>query len=786
MTDSEFRAYPYILEVLEKLGWDTRNPRSGGQVYTQGEFRNHDSILSSALGKLTPENVILVPWTDGARYWMVEAKRRHRDMSVALAEAQRYADSVNNREADTAKFATGIAGTPDRSFFVTTTYWDGSDWRPVEINGYATTGFLTSEQCRNVLLRDSPHILDYDVDLARFLVKANDINVSLHRNGVAARDRAQVVAALLLALVEDSAMTISQTPRTLVRDVNARIDALLGEHGKADFAPEVSLKLPNTLENHRKYRAAIVETLQHLREMNIRSAITSGTDALGQFYETFLKYANDASEMGIVLTPRHVTKFAVDVLGIRHEDAIFDPTCGTAGFLVAALDAIRASHYNAHRDVYERFRNDCLYGVEQSDNVFGLALVNMIFRGDGKSRIHNGNCFDNRFVRDANGKIIQLKRDDPMPNNATRPFTRVLMNPPFALEEKEHEFVDYALDQTSPGGLLFAVLPNGPITGLNEGYPQWRHELVKRHTVRSVLRMPRSLFHPAADKVTYILILEAWRTHQPADAVFYAHLYDNHSAHRLSKWVNVTETRDNVGRLTAELRSFLAGTDSTDDIPTESGVSKLNLETCDFAPEAYLSNGPDSGRPTPPEGLFVALTRRSFRERRGPTVVPETTDAFRLDVLFEISRGDVDSLKYLRRGETPVITTTEQDNGVQGYYDTASAPIYDHAITVTINGSGGRAFWHPYPFAAVKDVLVCRWRGDQDERDAALNLYVCDAINRNAWRFSWSRKATLRRLVNDARVVLPMNGGQIDLDHIRRTMQRAPGYSALKALLDER
>ena len=44
MTDSEFRAYPYILEVLKKLGWDTRNPARGGQVYTQGEFRKHDPL----------------------------------------------------------------------------------------------------------------------------------------------------------------------------------------------------------------------------------------------------------------------------------------------------------------------------------------------------------------------------------------------------------------------------------------------------------------------------------------------------------------------------------------------------------------------------------------------------------------------------------------------------------------------------------------------------------------------------------------------------------------------
>ena len=98
MTDSEFRAYPYILEVLRKLGWDTRNPRSGGQVYTQGEFRKHDHLLEEALGKQAPENIIVIPWEGGHRYWIVEAKPSHKDLTRALSEAKDYADSINTQK----------------------------------------------------------------------------------------------------------------------------------------------------------------------------------------------------------------------------------------------------------------------------------------------------------------------------------------------------------------------------------------------------------------------------------------------------------------------------------------------------------------------------------------------------------------------------------------------------------------------------------------------------------------------------------------------------------------
>ena len=431
---------------------------------------------------------------------------------------------------------------------------------------------------------------------------------------MAARDRARMVAGLLLALAQDSSMTINDDPQILVGDVNSRITSLLARHGKEEFSSEVILKLPNTPENHRKYWSAVVLTMQHLREMNIRSAINSGTDALGQFYETFLKYANDASELGIVLTPRHITNFAVDVMNIRHDDIIFDPTCGTGGFLVAALDSIRAQHYSTHPDVYDAFINDSLYGVEQADDVFGLALVNMIFRGDGKSRIHNGNCFDNEFFQ-SGGQVLRMRRRE-IPNQPyVRPFTRVLMNPPFAIEEKEYEFVDYALTQMQVGGLLFAILPNGPITGYRE--KEWRKELLSRHTVRAVVKMQDDLFYPTAHKGTYALILEAWKPHRAHDLVYFGILHDDDHASQKSKLLNIENTRDNVERISDELSAFLGANHVPQaGIPKESGVSTLTMENVyDFASEAYLESGPPvvTNNETL-EGLFMTLTRqKEFR-----------------------------------------------------------------------------------------------------------------------------------------------------------------------------
>ena len=43
----------------------------------------------------------------------------------------------------------------------------------------------------------------------------------------------------------------------------------------------------------------------------------------------------------IVLTPRHITRFAAEMMDIDENDLVLDPTCGTGGFLVAAFDEVR-------------------------------------------------------------------------------------------------------------------------------------------------------------------------------------------------------------------------------------------------------------------------------------------------------------------------------------------------------------------------------------------------------------------------------------------------------------
>ena len=114
--DSEFRLYPLIFDKLKELGWDIRSVKSGGRVHTQNEIYNNPQ-LKVALGKLRPENTVEL---GNSEYWIIEAKSSINKLPKAISEAKEYAQKINSHQELSCKFITGIAGSPDTTYFVET------------------------------------------------------------------------------------------------------------------------------------------------------------------------------------------------------------------------------------------------------------------------------------------------------------------------------------------------------------------------------------------------------------------------------------------------------------------------------------------------------------------------------------------------------------------------------------------------------------------------------------------------------------------------------------------
>ncbi len=431
-----------------------------------------------------------------------------------------------------------------------------------------------------------------------FLQAAERINGILHIGGINKNDRAKTMAALLLSVVEEPPNLETKLP-VLIAEINGRSQAVLKANGKPDFAPFVKILPPTNTTNHVKFKNALVRTIQELQNLNIRSAMNSSTDVLGQFYEVFLKYGNGAKEIGIVLTPRHITRFAVEAVGVSPQDFVLDPACGTGGFLVAAFDHVR---HNCTKPQLERFKKYNLYGVEQESYIAVLAIVNMIFRGDGKNNIVEGDCFKTYLQRhSSNGhNAATFVANHPKPGDEV--ITRVLMNPPFASKgapDKEYLFVSHALSIMADGGILFSLLPLGAMFGAGKEKVWRQNEVLAKHTLLSVVSLPDELFYPAAQKQVLALMVKKGVPHPKDQPVFWARVaHDGHlkvKSRRLpaSELKPPRSEKDDIQEVLPSLANFIAHPHSVKvNVPMLCKTAPIDFSDplLELVPEAYLDS----------------------------------------------------------------------------------------------------------------------------------------------------------------------------------------------------
>ena len=387
--------------------------------------------IAEQLGDTKPENIVKISETI---YYLIESKNERNKVNLALKEAREdYAEIINRSNKIKVLFITGIAGNNTEGFIAKSQFFQNGKWRTVSENDIELTGLLSKHQIERLMETNNPNLKEFEISDKEFLKAAEDINGYLHEGGINKDLRAKIISAILLALVEGPELNLGVTPHELITSINTRVDLILKKDNKSEFSRFIKIDLPSGTDNHIIFQTALVNTIQELLGLNIRSAMRSGKDVLGQFYEVFLKYGNGAKEIGIVLTPRHVTKLAAEVMDIKHTDFVLDPTCGTGGFLVAAFDEVKKK---STKDDFEAFARIGLYGIEQQDPVVSLALVNMIFRGDGKNNIIEGDCFakwlETTTNRDGETIAEYLQKDS---NERIPPITKVLMNPPFPKKE---------------------------------------------------------------------------------------------------------------------------------------------------------------------------------------------------------------------------------------------------------------------------------------------------------------------------------------------------------------
>ena len=384
-----------------------------------------------------------------------------------------------------------------------------------------------------------------------------------------------------------------------------------------------------------------------------------------------------------------------------------------------------------------------------------LALVNMIFRGDGSSNIIEGDSLN-----------LEL---DLEPN-------RVFMNPPFALEkEYEWKFVDKALGIMKPSGLLFAVLPTTTMMSANDkrGEITWRKQMLKRHRLIAVIKLPEELFkHAEVSKGTYGVIIEAHRPHnREIDKILFGILDDGVAYSKTQK-----EKIGNMEEMKTVLGNYLATRTEPEYKPKVVDCKLLNNDDLDLSAEnniggykheilcsdlGFVQKNLDDGKSAISEASKSRDRIKEFNK----------CNRIKLNFFFaDIEKGKSGRNLDMLEGELPLISTSESRNGISSFVNSGSVKkIYPPGIiTISSNGGSCCAFYHDYECAVNGDVFACTLKEEFSSKE--FGLFLCSSINNESWRFNYYRKFN-RDQLDKLHVSMPVDdNGELDYSKIRSEM----------------
>lgn len=222
---------------------------------------------------------------------------------------------------------------------------------------------------------------DEEKTSAEILKDAKELHEDLRNYGsIQDKDKPLIVSGILLALreIEHKNFNIDNLNGDDVKTDGQKIyEAIQANLERAQVKPQV--KKDKLLSQFLVIRdtKAINETnsilgktpLKHYTQFiydhiykNIKY-IHSAEDYLGRFYGEFMSYSGgDGQTLGIVLTPRHIVELFCELIDIKPTDSVFDPCCGTAGFLIAAMHhMLQKTDKEAEK---RKIRKEQLHGIE--------------------------------------------------------------------------------------------------------------------------------------------------------------------------------------------------------------------------------------------------------------------------------------------------------------------------------------------------------------------------------------------------------------------------------------
>jgi type I restriction enzyme M protein len=254
--------------------------------------------------------------------------------------------------------------------------------------------------------------------------------------------------------------------------------------------------------------------------------ITEG-DAKGDLYEYLLSKLTTAGINGQFRTPRHIIRFMVELLEPKPTESIGDPACGTAGFLVGAMQYLVEKYTSAKGklkgedgtvvytgDLLEPYRahiqNDMFHGFDFDATMLRIASMNLMLHGVDNPDIHYqdtlSNSFPDKFAKQASGGFDVILANPPFKGSLDEGDVHPTLTQTVKTKKTELLFLALILRMLKKGGRSATIVPDGVLFGSSKAHVALRQLLVKDNQLEGVFSLPSGVFKPYAGVSTAIVV----------------------------------------------------------------------------------------------------------------------------------------------------------------------------------------------------------------------------------------------------------------------------------------
>lgn len=300
------------------------------------------------------------------------------------------------------------------------------------------------------------------------------------------------------------------------------------------WKPEGGVSMVRTL--FRQVKAEVIPQLESPFHLDFTGKILNSLN-------DWVQIENDRYN-DVVLTPRYLTSSMARMCRTDMNSFVWDRACGSAGFLVSAMDIMIRDAQDRIKDTSEldtkikSIKEKQLLGIEILDNIYLLAVLNMILMGDGSSRLECGDS--------------HTKWDESFPANV------FLLNPPYSAPGKGFNFVAETLEHMTTGYAAILIQENA---GAGQGLP-YTKRILENNTLVASIHMPDKLFSGKASVQTAVYVFQTNRPHEEDDIVRFIDFtndgYSRQNRKKSSQEVNLRDTGDAAGRY-AEMEALVLG-----------------------------------------------------------------------------------------------------------------------------------------------------------------------------------------------------------------------------------